>query len=175
MFVGRTTNGGHDFYVRQLRDGKVIPKGETITGRLAKFAAACGRALARAQRAAVTRRNQPLPRLQRQVEQLSWLSRRPTPTRMNETTRSSPGQPSRVRSRVRSAGPSVGDYGPTPLRCGSVCALVIGKELAHVDEPVLTPCHESPKPKDKRQRAQAAHHRADDGSSSSMSCCRGVP
>jgi len=32
MFVGWTTNGGHDFYVRQLRDGKVIPKGETITG-----------------------------------------------------------------------------------------------------------------------------------------------
>ena len=29
MFVG-WTNGGHDFYVRQLRDGKVIPKGETI-------------------------------------------------------------------------------------------------------------------------------------------------
>jgi uncharacterized protein (DUF2252 family) len=48
MFVGWTTNGGHDFYVRQLRDGKVIPKGETITGRLAKFAAACGRVLARA-------------------------------------------------------------------------------------------------------------------------------
>jgi len=47
MFVGWTTNGGHDFYVRQLRDGKVIPKGETITGRLAKFAAACGRVLAR--------------------------------------------------------------------------------------------------------------------------------
>ena len=47
MFVGWTTNGGHDFHVRQLRDGKVIPKGETITGRLAKFAAACGRVLAR--------------------------------------------------------------------------------------------------------------------------------
>ena len=48
MFVGWTTNGGHDFYVRQLLDGKVIPKGETITGRLAEFAAACGRVLARA-------------------------------------------------------------------------------------------------------------------------------
>ena len=30
MFVGWTTNDGHDFYVRQLRDGKVIPKGDTI-------------------------------------------------------------------------------------------------------------------------------------------------
>ncbi len=48
MFVGWTTNGGRDFYVRQLRDGKVIPKGETISDRLAKFAAACGRVLARA-------------------------------------------------------------------------------------------------------------------------------
>ena len=48
MFVGWTTNGGHHFYVRQLRDGKVIPKGETIADRLAKFAAACGRVLARA-------------------------------------------------------------------------------------------------------------------------------
>ena len=48
MFMGWTTNGGHDFYVRQSRDGKVIPKAETITGRLAKFAAACGRVLARA-------------------------------------------------------------------------------------------------------------------------------
>ena len=48
MFVGWTTNGGHDFYVRQLRDGKVIPNGETIIGRLAKFASACGRVLARA-------------------------------------------------------------------------------------------------------------------------------
>jgi hypothetical protein len=38
MFMGWTTNGGHDFYVRQSRDGKVIPKGETIIGRLAKFA-----------------------------------------------------------------------------------------------------------------------------------------
>jgi Uncharacterized protein conserved in bacteria (DUF2252) len=45
MFVEWTTNGGHDFYVRQLRDGKFIPKGETIIGRLAKFAAACGRVL----------------------------------------------------------------------------------------------------------------------------------
>ena len=48
MFVGWTTNDGHDFYVRQLRDGKVIPKGDTIADRLAKFAAACGRVWARA-------------------------------------------------------------------------------------------------------------------------------
>jgi hypothetical protein len=48
MFVGWTTNAGKDFYVRQFRDGKVIPKGETIADRLAKFAAACGRVMARA-------------------------------------------------------------------------------------------------------------------------------
>ena len=48
MFVGWTTNAGKDFYVRQFRDGKVIPKGETIADRLAKFAGACGRVLARA-------------------------------------------------------------------------------------------------------------------------------
>jgi hypothetical protein len=48
MFVGWTTNAGKDFYVRQFRDGKVIPTGETIASRLAKFAGACGRVLARA-------------------------------------------------------------------------------------------------------------------------------
>ena len=48
MFVGWTTNVGKDFYVRQFRDGKVIPKGETIANRLARFAGACGRVLARA-------------------------------------------------------------------------------------------------------------------------------
>jgi uncharacterized protein (DUF2252 family) len=48
MFVGWTTNAGKHFYVRQFRDGKVIPKGETIADRLANFAAACGRVLARA-------------------------------------------------------------------------------------------------------------------------------
>jgi len=48
MFVGWTTSDGHDFFVRQFRDGKVIPKSETIADRLAKFAGACGRVLARA-------------------------------------------------------------------------------------------------------------------------------
>ncbi|MDL9935640.1 DUF2252 domain-containing protein [Gordonia sp. ABSL1-1] len=48
MFVGWTRIGATDFYVRQFRDGKVIPKGETIAGRLAEFAAACGHVLARA-------------------------------------------------------------------------------------------------------------------------------
>ena len=37
-----------DFYVRQFRDGKVIPKGETIADRLADFAGVCGQVLARA-------------------------------------------------------------------------------------------------------------------------------
>ena len=48
MFVGWTTSDGNDFFVRQFRDGKVIPKGETIADRLTKFAGACGRVLARA-------------------------------------------------------------------------------------------------------------------------------
>jgi Uncharacterized protein conserved in bacteria (DUF2252) len=45
-------------------------------------------------------------------------------------------------------------YMPARSHCGSDCALVIGQKLSHVDEPVLTPCHESPKPNDERQRAQ---------------------
>jgi hypothetical protein len=48
IFVGWTTNAGKEFYVRQFRDGKVIPKGETIADRLADFAKACGWVLARA-------------------------------------------------------------------------------------------------------------------------------
>ena len=48
IFVGWTTNAGKDFYVRQFRDGKVIPKGQTIADRLANFTKACGWVLARA-------------------------------------------------------------------------------------------------------------------------------
>jgi uncharacterized protein (DUF2252 family) len=48
MFVGWTSIEGSDFYVRQFRDGKVIPKGETIADRLADFAGLCGQVLARA-------------------------------------------------------------------------------------------------------------------------------
>lgn len=54
MFVGWTSfqdtnlNLDLDFYVRQFRDGKVIPKGEVVAPRLAQFAAACGHVLARA-------------------------------------------------------------------------------------------------------------------------------
>jgi uncharacterized protein (DUF2252 family) len=48
MFVGWTTNEGKDFYVRQFRDGKVIPKGADIADRLPGFAGLCGRVLARA-------------------------------------------------------------------------------------------------------------------------------
>jgi uncharacterized protein (DUF2252 family) len=48
MFVGWTRKGGHDFYIRQFRDGKVIPSGQNIAARLAEFAGACGRVLARA-------------------------------------------------------------------------------------------------------------------------------
>ena len=49
IFVGWTAApGGLDFYVRQLRDMKVIPNGELIAPRLAEFADACGAVLARA-------------------------------------------------------------------------------------------------------------------------------
>jgi uncharacterized protein (DUF2252 family) len=48
IFAGYTSVAGHDFYVRQFRDMKVIPNGELIAPRLAQFATACGMALARA-------------------------------------------------------------------------------------------------------------------------------
>lgn len=54
MFVGWTSfewpelELDLDFYVRQFRDGKVIPKGEGVAPVLPRFAAACGHVLARA-------------------------------------------------------------------------------------------------------------------------------
>ena len=48
IFVGWTSVAGSDFYVRQFRDMKVIPKGELIAPRLAEFASACAKVLARA-------------------------------------------------------------------------------------------------------------------------------
>ncbi len=48
MFVGWTSIEGSDYYVRQFRDGKVIPKGEAIADRLSDFAGLCGQVLARA-------------------------------------------------------------------------------------------------------------------------------
>jgi hypothetical protein len=48
IFVGYTSVDSHDFYVRQFRDMKVVPKGDLIAPRLAEFATACGKVLARA-------------------------------------------------------------------------------------------------------------------------------
>jgi uncharacterized protein (DUF2252 family) len=48
IFVGWGSLHGKDYYVRQFRDMKIIPSTELIAPRLAEFAAACGRALARA-------------------------------------------------------------------------------------------------------------------------------
>jgi uncharacterized protein (DUF2252 family) len=48
IFVGFTSVKGNDYYVRQFRDMKVIPRGELIAPRLVQFATACGKALARA-------------------------------------------------------------------------------------------------------------------------------
>lgn len=48
MFLGWTATDDGEFYVRQFRDGKVIPKAETIADRLPSFASMCGQVLARA-------------------------------------------------------------------------------------------------------------------------------
>ena len=48
IFVGWTRLGGHDYYVRQFRDMKVIPDSQLIAPRLVPFAAKCGAVLARA-------------------------------------------------------------------------------------------------------------------------------
>jgi uncharacterized protein (DUF2252 family) len=48
IFVGFTSVAGNDFYVRQFRDMKVVPRAELIAPRLAEFASAAGRVLARA-------------------------------------------------------------------------------------------------------------------------------
>ncbi len=48
LFVGWGSLDGHDYYVRQFRDMKIIPTIELIAPRLAEFATACGETLARA-------------------------------------------------------------------------------------------------------------------------------
>ncbi len=47
IFVGWTSFEGQDFYVRQLRDMKIIPDSETIAPGLVRFSSACGEVLAR--------------------------------------------------------------------------------------------------------------------------------
>ncbi|MGW7682831.1 DUF2252 domain-containing protein [Kribbella sp. NPDC054772] len=47
IFVGWTEGRGHDYYVRQFRDMKVIANGELIAPQLEAFATACGQVLAR--------------------------------------------------------------------------------------------------------------------------------
>lgn len=48
IFVGWTSDRGHDYYVRQFRDMKVIADGDILAPRLVEFATACGGVLARA-------------------------------------------------------------------------------------------------------------------------------
>ncbi len=48
IFVGWTEIDDEHYYVRQFRDGKVIPSGPAIAGGLTEFARACGTVLARA-------------------------------------------------------------------------------------------------------------------------------
>jgi uncharacterized protein (DUF2252 family) len=47
IFVGWTAGRGHDYYVRQFRDMKIIANGELISSRLGEFATACAKVLAR--------------------------------------------------------------------------------------------------------------------------------
>ena len=46
ILVGWTAGRGHDYYVRQFRDMKVIAGGELISPPLRRFALACGKVLA---------------------------------------------------------------------------------------------------------------------------------
>ena len=48
MFVGWCSFQGHDFYVRQFRDMKIIPDIDLLAPRLVEYATACGETLARA-------------------------------------------------------------------------------------------------------------------------------
>lgn len=48
VFSGWTHLEGHDYYVRQFRDMKIIPDGRRIAPVFTEFAAACGHALAKA-------------------------------------------------------------------------------------------------------------------------------
>ena len=48
IFAGWGSLHGKDYYVRQFRDMKIIPKTDLIAPRLAEFATACGATLARA-------------------------------------------------------------------------------------------------------------------------------
>jgi uncharacterized protein (DUF2252 family) len=48
IFVGWSRFRGHDYYVRQFRDMKIIPTIDLVAPRLAEFATACGESLARA-------------------------------------------------------------------------------------------------------------------------------
>ena len=48
IFLGHMRVDGTDYYVRQYRDMKIIPKGAQIAGYLPQFAKACGRTLAKA-------------------------------------------------------------------------------------------------------------------------------
>lgn len=48
IFLGHMRVDGFDYYVRQFRDMKIIPRGELIAGFLPGFARACGHALAKA-------------------------------------------------------------------------------------------------------------------------------
>ena len=48
IFVGWGSLHGHDYYVRQFRDMKIIPTIELVGPRLVEFATACGETLARA-------------------------------------------------------------------------------------------------------------------------------
>ncbi|MFV2142779.1 DUF2252 domain-containing protein [Isoptericola sp. G70] len=47
IFLGHMRVDGFDYYVRQFRDMKIIPRGDQVSGYLPQFAFACGHALAK--------------------------------------------------------------------------------------------------------------------------------
>ena len=86
MFVGWTTNGGHDFYVRQRRDGKVVPKGRDHHRPVGEVRGRMRASAGPHTRAAVTppRWNYYLGASAKVEQAFAGFASGPTPTRMNE-------------------------------------------------------------------------------------------
>ena len=89
MFVGWTTNGGHDFYVRQRHDGKVVPKGRDHHRPVGEVRGRMRASAGPHTRAAVTppRWNYYLGASAKVEQAFAGFASGPTPTRMNERPR----------------------------------------------------------------------------------------
>ena len=114
MFVGWTTNGGHDFYVRQRRDGKVVPKGRDHHRPVGEVRGRMRASAGPHTRAAVTppRWNYYLGASAKVEQAFAGFASGPTPTRMNE-------RPRAVRPGSRVAlDPECGRLGRAPVVTG---------------------------------------------------------